>query len=186
MAVTSSQTLLGFPLNFFRMDRIDSKLIWDNKGFRSEKMSGLLKESPVSLSIDIGKTDAGKSINFKLKTQKIDLFEDLNIKFQGDLGKNSLAADIEIGFNHEYDEKTLAKNFNFKNLIITFDELGFSCDSARIELGEERLGIPENEEEGAAQELRSKNTMPLLQKRSSQTASLRFPPRCVQRIVNHR
>ncbi|MFC1709344.1 DUF3971 domain-containing protein [Candidatus Omnitrophota bacterium] len=148
-------------LDLFKMNRIYSKLIWDNKGLRSKKISGLLEDSPVSLSIDIGKSDAGKSINFELSTQKIDLLKDLNIKFQGYLGKNSLGADIEIRFNHEYDQKTLAKNFNFKNLILTFDEFGFSCDSAQIQLNEEKLDIPEKKEEGVEQEVGQGNNIVL-------------------------
>ncbi|MFC1645914.1 DUF3971 domain-containing protein [Candidatus Omnitrophota bacterium] len=123
-------------LDFLKIDKINSNLIWDNKGFRSKKISGSIDNAPISLSLDIGREDEKKIINLELSSQNLDLLDDIRIKFQGGFLKNILGCDIEIEIEHTYNKKSLTRYFNFDNLYLSLDDFEFNCDSADIQFGE--------------------------------------------------
>jgi len=125
-------------LDSLRVDNINSDFVWDNSGFRSEKISGLMDGEPVNLKLLFEKQDGKNIINLEFLATNLGLLDDLKIGFEGSLLKNVLSGDIEVGFSRAYNQKILKKRYNLENFNLDFLDFEFNCDSAQIQLSEKK------------------------------------------------
>lgn len=127
-------------LDVLKINKIDSNLIWDKQGLRSQGISGLIDSSPVNLNLRIDKQDARNKINLELSSQNLDLFDEVKINFQGYFLKKVLEGDIEVALGRTYNQKFLTKYFIFRNLYLNLQDFGFKSDALEIHLGESDMG----------------------------------------------
>lgn len=125
-------------LNCINIKNIDSDLIWDGQAL-SLKLSGIQNNAPLYLNLNIDNS-ASPNIDSELLIQNSELFNKLNLNFEGNFIDNVLVGNINsfVGYEKGIDNKSTS--LILKNIKINFDDFSFDSDSLDIELSEWHQG----------------------------------------------
>lgn len=123
-------------LDSLKLSKINTDLVWDNKGLRSDSISMLIDNSPANLSLDISKEGTKSIINLGFFSKSLDVLDDFKVDFQGGLANNILEGNIGIAFQRKYEEKTFNRDLRFEKFYLDLTDFSFTGGSVQIKLGE--------------------------------------------------
>lgn len=112
-------------LHKIAINKINSHLVWDNRGLRSTAASALFNNSPINLNLSID--NKGFSlINLEFLSQnQLDILKRVRLDFYGYIHNKFLEGDLITTLDYPKDKQLRSAALDFRDINFNFESFGF-------------------------------------------------------------